>query len=356
MKIRVLVVDDSALMRAVLTEVINARADMQVVGVAKNAFEAQESLKSLSPDVMTLDVDMPHVNGLDFLEHVMKTRPMPVLMVSSLTERGSETTLRALELGAVDFVPKPRVDPVGGIKAYADELCDKIRAAKHSNRRALSPEGAKPADKATTTESNAPLSARVLQERLVLIGASTGGTEAIKEVLTGLPEKMPGILIVQHMPEMFTGSFAKRLDGLCKIHVKEAEDREMIKPGVAYIAPGHSHLSVQRGAGGFSCELSRAEPVNRHRPSVDVLFHSAARVVGAQGLGVMLTGMGKDGALGMLAMRKAGAYNICQDQQSCVVWGMPREATINGAAHEVVPLAGVAGRVLARLRAPDSRS
>ncbi|MBK9614547.1 MAG: chemotaxis response regulator protein-glutamate methylesterase [Uliginosibacterium sp.] len=356
MKIRVLVVDDSALMRAVLSEVINARADMQVVGVAKNALEAQESIKSLSPDVMTLDVDMPHVNGLDFLAQVMKQRPMPVIMVSSLTERGSETTLRALELGAVDFVPKPKIDPVGGIKAYADELCDKIRAAKLSNRRALPPEGSKPVERTPTAETLPPLSSRILQERLVMIGASTGGTEAIKEVLTGFPEKMPGIMIVQHMPEMFTGSFAKRLDGLCKIRVKEAEDGESIKPGVAYIAPGHSHLSVQRSATGFSCELSRAEPVNRHRPSVDVLFNSAARVVGAQGLGVMLTGMGKDGAMGMLAMRKAGAYNICQDQQSCVVWGMPREATINGAAHEVVALAGVAGRVLARLRAPDSRS
>lgn len=356
MKTRVLIVDDSALMRAVLSEIINGNADMQVAGTAKNALEAREAVKTLNPDVMTLDVDMPHMNGLELLEQIMRLRPMPVIMVSSLTERGSETTLRALELGAVDFVSKPKLDPVGGIKAYADEICDKIRAAKASGAHVAQPAiGARAAELAVPSDTHTPLSSKILQERLILIGASTGGTEAIKEVLTRFPEKMPGILIVQHMPEMFTGSFAKRLDGLCKIHVKEAEDGERVKPGVAYIAPGHSHLSVKRIIGGFQCELSRADPVNRHRPSVDVLFHSAARCVGAQGLGVMLTGMGKDGALGMLAMRQAGSYNICQDQESCVVWGMPREATINGAAHEVVSLSGVAGRVIARLRNPEGR-
>jgi len=354
MKTRVLVVDDSALMRAVLTEVINASADMHVVGTAKNALEARESIKTLSPDVMTLDVDMPHMDGLEFLERVMRLRPMPVIMVSSLTERGSETTLKALELGAVDFVSKPKVDPAGGIQAYAEEICDKIRAAKASGTHVSRAGSSKSTAPKNQVDMDTPLSAKILQDRLVLIGASTGGTEAIKEVLMRFPEKMPGVLIVQHMPEMFTGSFAKRLDGLCKIHVKEAEDGERVKAGVAYIAPGHSHLSVKRVAGGFQCELSRSEPVNRHRPSVDVLFHSAAKHVAAQGVGVMLTGMGKDGALGMLAMRQAGCYNICQDQDSCVVWGMPREATINGAAHEVASLGDVAGRVLTRLRAPSN--
>jgi len=356
MKTRVLVVDDSALMRAVLTEVINASADLQVIGTAKNPLEAREAIKLLNPEVMTLDVDMPHMDGLAFLERVMHLRPMPIIMISSLTEKGSETTLRALELGAVDFISKPKVDPVGGIQAYAEEICDKIRAAKASSRHALKPAAAGASVAVPHVDSGVPLSARVLQDKLVLIGASTGGTEAIKEVLSRFPERMPGILIVQHMPEMFTGSFAKRLDGLCKIHVKEADDGERIKSGVAYIAPGHSHLSVRRVGGGYQCELSRAEPVNRHRPSVDVLFNSAAKNVGALGIGVMLTGMGKDGAGGMLAMRRAGAYNICQDQQSSVVWGMPREATVNGAAHEVVSLTEVAGRVLNRLRAVENIS
>lgn len=195
-----------------------------------------------------------------------------------------------------------------------------------------------------------PLPAKILQERIVLIGASTGGTEAIRAVLTALPGQMPAILIVQHMPEMFTGSFAKRLDGLCELSVKEAEDGERTRPGCVYIAPGHSHLLVKRVPGGFQCELSRAAAVNRHRPSVDVLFHSAAKDVGRAGVGVMLTGMGKDGALGMLAMRQAGCHNICQDQGSCVVWGMPREATVNGAAHEVAPLLEIPARVVNALR------
>lgn len=195
-----------------------------------------------------------------------------------------------------------------------------------------------------------PLPQRVLNDRIVLIGASTGGTEAIRVVLAALPAKMPPILIVQHMPEMFTGSFARRLDSLCALQVKEAEDGERAKPGCVYIAPGHSHMSVRRMAGGFQCVLSQAAPVNRHRPSVDVLFHSAAREVGRAGVGVMLTGMGKDGAQGMLAMRQAGCHNICQDQASCVVWGMPREATLNGAAHEVASLADIPARMLCALR------
>lgn len=351
MKTRVLIVDDSALMRAVLSEVINASGDLLVVGAVRSAQEAHEAVQRLSPDVMTLDVDMPHMNGLEFLERVMKVRPMPIIMVSGLTERGSETTLKALELGAVDFVSKPRSNPVGGIQGYAEEICEKIRAAKLAWSNGSHRVGGKVVSHQIDT--TAPLGGRTIQEKLVFIGASTGGTEAIKEVLTRFPEKMPGIMIVQHMPEMFTASFAKRLDGLCKIKVKEAEDGERVKAGVAYIAPGHSHLSVKRVVGGFQCELSRAEPVNRHRPSVDVLFFSAAKNAGAQAVGVMLTGMGKDGAQGMLAMRKAGAYNICQDQQSSVVWGMPREATMNGAANEVAPLGEVATRVLARLRSPD---
>lgn len=349
MKTRVLVVDDSALIRAVLSEVINATVDLQVVGTACNALEARESIKILNPDVMTLDVDMPHMDGLEFLAQIMRLRPMPVVMVSGLTEKDSETTLRALELGAIDFVTKPKTDPVGNIHTYADSLCDKIRAAAMSRRHLTRSPVASAASTVSST-INTPLPAKVLQDKLVMIGASTGGTEALREVLIRFPEKMPGILIVQHMPEMFTASFARRLDGLCSLHVKEAEHGERVKSGTAYIAPGHSHLLVRRVSGGFQCELSRENPVNRHRPSVEVLFNSAASQVGRNGVGVMLTGMGKDGAVAMLGMRQAGCYNICQDQESSVVWGMPREATINGAAHEVAPLREIPGRVIHNLR------
>lgn len=347
-KIRVLVVDDSALMRAVLAEIINSVDDLQVVGTARSAIEAGQMLSSLNPDVMTLDVDMPQMDGLAFLAQVMRTHPMPVVMVSGLTERDSETTLRALELGAVDFVAKPKLDPAANIHASAEEICEKIRIARYWRNQFAQKHSARPLQRSSMADSALP--SRVLQERLVLIGASTGGTEAIRAVLTALPETMPGILIVQHMPEMFTGSFARRLDGLCALKVKEAQDGDIVKPGTVYIAPGHSHLMVRRIAGGFKCELSRGEPVNRHRPSVDVLFHSAAKEVGRSGVGVMLTGMGKDGAQGMLAMRQAGAWNICQDQESCVVWGMPREATLNGAANEVAALCEIPERVINSLR------
>lgn len=354
MKTRVLVVDDSALVRAVLSEVVNATPDMLVVGVAKNSLEARELIKSCRPDVMTLDVDMPHLDGLAFLERVVQHYSIPVVVVSGLAEPGSDVTLKALELGAVGFVSKPRLGSVGWGQAYAEEICKKIRAA-----RVLLKRGGRLSDLPVDTvdvDMRTPLAARVLKEKFVLIGASTGGTEAIKEVLVRFPEQMPSILIVQHMPEMFTCSFAKRLDGLCKIRVKEAEDGELLRPGVAYVAPGHSHLSVRPSGAGLQCELLQTEPVNRHRPSVDVLFRSAARYIGARGVGVMLTGMGKDGAQGMLAMRHAGAYNICQNQESSVVWGMPREATINGAAHETAALCDVAGRVMVRLRGAEGNN
>jgi two-component system chemotaxis response regulator CheB len=358
LKTRVLVVDDSALMRAVLSEVINSASDLTVVGVACNALEARESIKTLKPDVMTLDVDMPHMGGLAFLEEIMRTKPMPVVMVSGLTEKDSEITLKALELGAIDFVSKPKVDPVGNIHKYTEEICEKIRGAAMSRARLIKLAGrAAPASPSGPSAAGAAEAAgglalqdRVLQEKLVLIGASTGGTEAIREVLCRLPSRMPGVLIVQHMPEMFTASFARRLDGLCGLHVKEAERGERVKPGTVYLAPGHSHLSVRRVVGGYQCELSQDGPVNRHRPSVEVLFNSGASQVGKNGVGVMLTGMGKDGAQAMLLMRQAGCYNICQDQGSSVVWGMPREATINGAAHEVAPLTEIAGRIVQRLR------
>lgn len=360
MPIKVLVIDDSALMRSVLSEVINSAPDLQVVGTAPDPIVAREMIKTLNPDVLTLDIEMPKMDGLDFLARLMRLRPMPVVMISSLTRRGSETTLQALELGAIDFVPKPRLDSSAGIEACRVEICDKVRGAYSARPRV--PQGLAPSPKPLLREPFAAISSpsggvpeRLLGERLVLIGASTGGTEAIKEVLCSMPEHMPAILMVQHMPEMFTASFAKRLDGLCRLHVKEAEHGERVVPGTAYLAPGHSHLSVRRVAGGYQCELAQSEPVNRHRPAVDVLFHSAATQVGANGVGVILTGMGKDGAQGLLAMRQAGAWTIGQDQESCVVYGMPREAAVIGALDEVASLREVGARVLNRLRATEKR-
>ncbi|MCB1900137.1 protein-glutamate methylesterase/protein-glutamine glutaminase [Cognatazoarcus halotolerans] len=345
MPIKVFICDDSVVMRSLLTEIINGDPRLKVVGAAPDPIAAREMIKTLNPDVLTLDVEMPRMDGLEFLDRLMRLRPMPVVMISSLTERGSSETLRALELGAVDFMQKP-----GQGRAMSDlawEICDKIKTAYLARPRQTSRVGGAH-DAAPTPAGRVP--ERTLREKIVVLGASTGGTEAIREVLTRLPEAFPPVLIVQHMPEMFTNSFARRLDGLCALTVQEAAHGDRIKPGHVYIAPGHSHLLLKRVAGGMQCELSRADPVNRHRPSVDVLFNSAAPILGSNGLGVLLTGMGKDGAQGMLALREAGAWTIAQDQDSCVVWGMPREAVAVGAACEVAPLADVAGRLIARLQ------
>ena len=346
MAIKVLVIDDSALMRALLTEIINGAADLHVVGAAPDPIVAREMIKELGPDVLTLDVEMPKMNGLEFLERLMKLRPMPVVMISTLTKAGSEVTLKALELGAVDFIPKPRVESAALLATYSDEIRDKIRAA-FGARLHFAP---KPKTPVAPRLPSLPLSSRVLETKLIAIGASTGGTEAIKAVLVDLPAEVPGIVIVQHMPEAFTGSFANRLDSLSRVKVIESKGGERIQPGHAYLAPGHSHLLVKKSGGGYVTELSKEEPVNRHRPSVDVLFHSVAAVAGNHAVGVMLTGMGKDGAQGMLAMHQAGAWNIGQDQESCVVYGMPREAAQVGALDEVAALGHVAERILARLR------
>jgi len=343
-KINVLIIDDSALIRSVLKEVINSFPDLAVVGAAANPLQAREMIKTVNPDVLTLDVEMPEMDGLTFLEKLMRLRPMPVLMISSLTERGSDAALRALELGAVDFLPKPRLGIVEGIQEYADEIAQKIRVAYGTKIRSRNQEGH------SALAALPALGNRIsTSEKIIAVGSSTGGTEAIKEFLIRMPPDSPGILIAQHMPKAFTKSFANRLDTLCKIKVVEAEGDERVLPGHAFIAPGNSHLLLKRSGANYMTELSQSAPVNHHRPSVEVLFRSVAQYAGKNAIGVMLTGMGKDGAIGMLEMRQAGAYNLAQDEATCVVFGMPREAIAIGAVDEVVPIYEMTQRVLNKL-------
>lgn len=350
MTIKVLIVDDSALIRSVMSEIVNSQPDMEVVATAPDPLVARELIKRHNPDVLTLDVEMPKMDGLDFLEKLMRLRPMPVLMVSSLTERGSEITMRALELGAVDFVTKPKISIQTGMREYTELIADKIRAAARARIKRMVP-GSVPVPQLSALRS--PL---ISSEKLIIIGASTGGTEAIREFLMQMPSDCPGILIAQHMPEGFTSSFAKRLDSLCKISVTEAQGNERVLPGHAYIAPGHSHLLLTRSGANYMTKIEQSPPVNRHRPSVDVLFRSAAEAAGKNAVGVILTGMGKDGAAGMLDMRNAGAHNFAQDEASCVVFGMPREAIAIGAAHEVGSLQALPGMVLEHLASQGGRA
>ena len=355
-KIRVVVVDDSALVRSLLTEIINKQPDMECVGAANDPLVAREMIRELNPDVITLDVEMPRMDGLDFLSRLMRLRPMPVVMVSTLTEKGAEITMRALEMGAIDFVAKPRIGVATGLKDLSTEIVDKIRTASiaHVSRHASAPPEA--VKKTTAGASTAapvvtktiPYS-RLSTEKVICIGASTGGTEAIREVLVPLPADSPAIVITQHMPPGFTTSFAARLHSLCKISVKEASHGERILPGHAYIAPGGKQFRIDRSGSNYVAVVEDTEPVNRHKPSVEVLFRSAAKVLGPNAFGVMLTGMGGDGAQAMKEMRDAGSYNICQDEASCVVFGMPRMAIQAGAANEVLPLRQIAQTLIEKL-------
>ena len=337
-KISVVIVDDSALIRQLLCEIINRTSDMEVVGVAGDPIAAREVIRNTNPDLITLDVEMPRMDGLDFLEKLMRLRPTPVVMISTLTEQGSDAAIRALELGAIDVVAKPKLDVERSLESYANELCDILRqaaASKPRARRALDIRPLLSADEVLPKQVKPLLSTT---EKIIAIGSSTGGTEALRVVLAEFPADSPAILVTQHMPEAFTKSFAKRLDGLCRISVKEAEHGERVVPGYAYIAPGHSHLLLVRSGAHYVAHLSDGEPVNRHRPSVDVLFRSVANVAGANAVGAILTGMGKDGAQGMLEMHTAGAWTIAQDEASCVVFGMPKEAINVGAVDEILPL------------------
>ncbi len=348
---RVLIVDDSALVRQVLTEMLSSDPEIEVVGTAPDPYVARERIKRLNPDVLTLDVEMPRMDGLRFLRNLMRLRPMPVVMVSSLTERGADVTLEALDLGAVDFVTKPKVDLVHGLEQYRDEICAKVKAARGARLRELAwaePQAKLSAD-AVIARGGAPRPFRGT-DRVLAIGASTGGTEAIRELLTALPPDAPGTVIAQHIPPVFSASFATRLDALCAMRVCEASDGQQVMRGHAYVAPGDRHLLLARDGARYVCRLSDGPPVNRHKPSVDVLFRSVAQSAGGNAIGVILTGMGDDGARGLLEMREAGAPTIAQDEASSVVWGMPGAAVKHGAADEVLALAAIAPAILERLR------
>lgn len=344
-KIRLLIIDDSALIRSLLTEIFNRTPDIEVVGSASDPYIAREKIKTLNPDVLTLDIEMPRMDGLTFLRNLMRLRPMPVVMISTLTERGAEVTLEALKIGAIDFVPKPKLDTANLLQDYADEIVDKIRAAAQAKTYLIP--GSTAAK--STTDTQQPRNANG-NYRLIALGASTGGTEAIKQVASGLPASMPPIVISQHLPVAFSESFARHVDEISAMHVSVAKQGQPLEQGNIYIAPGDRHLTLRSEGHRMFCMLEDSEPVNRHKPSVEVMFRSVAKTVGRHAIGVMLTGMGADGALGMLEMHETGAYNIVQDQASSVVWGMPGEAYKIGAADCVLPLDDIAGHLSALFR------
>mgnify|MGYP001611026935 FL=1 len=344
-KIRVLTVDDSALMRQVLAMLLSKDREIEVVGSAPDPYIAREKIKALNPDVLTLDVEMPKMDGLTFLEKLMRGHPMPVIMVSSLTEDGCQTTLRALELGAVDFITKPKIDLREGMEEVAQDLIGKIKAAARATVRSKQP-AAPGAAAPTKLLSSAMIKTT---DTIIAIGSSTGGTEAVKEVLMALPPNTPPILITQHMPERFTKTWADRMNSLCRISVKEAEDGDSVLPGHALVAPGGYHMALVRSGARYTVQINQDPPVNRHRPSVDVLFASVARYAGANAVGVILTGMGGDGAKELLTMKQAGAFTIAQDEATCVVFGMPKEAIKAGAVDKVLPLQDIAGAILSHV-------
>lgn len=346
MPISVLVVDDSALIRALLSEIINDEPGLELVGAAPNAYVARDMVNEFAPDVITLDIEMPKVNGLTFLDGLMKARPTPVLMISTLTEQGADVTLQALELGAIDYIPKPKIGIKEGIEDYSDQIIHKIKgvaAAKIRPQTSVKPRTGAPVNIDST-------------EKIIAIGASTGGTEAIKTFLLQLPANCPAVVITQHMPPGFTRSFANRLDSLCSIRVKEAQDGERILPGHAYLAPGDFHLSVQRSGADYIVKLSDGERVSGHKPSVDVMFDSLAQSAALNTIAVLMTGMGKDGAKGMLNLFNTGALTMAQDEATSVVYGMPKEAVKLGAVNLVRGLECLAPTVLDELQAMKAGS
>lgn len=350
-KIRVLTVDDSALMRQVLAMLLAKDPEIEVIGSAPDPYIAREKIKALNPDVLTLDVEMPKMDGITFLEKLMRGHPMPVVMVSSLTEVGCETTMRALELGAVDFITKPKIDLREGMEEVAQDLIVKVKTAAVANVTRRVAGEKRPAGYAAGAASRSADSQAMIKttDTIIAIGASTGGTEAVKQVLEMLPPHTPPVLITQHMPERFTKTWANRMNSLCRISVKEAEDGDSVLPGHALVAPGNFHMTLVRSGARYTVRINQDTPVNRHRPSVDVMFASVARYAGANAVGVILTGMGGDGAREMLTMKQAGAFTIAQDEATCVVFGMPKEAIKVGAVDKVLPLDDIAGAILAHV-------
>lgn len=342
--IKVLVVDDSAIVRQVLSKELSKASDIEVVGTAVDPYVAREKILALRPDVLTLDLEMPRMGGLAFLSKLMKYYPLPVIVVSSLTPQGSEAAMRALELGAVDVIAKPGTSY--SVTEISQMLVDRIRAAVAARGRVKMPHEPAGIIQPSVTE---PMPAAFATERILAVAASTGGTEAIKQILLGLPENAPGTVIVQHMPANFTAAFAERLNQLCLMEVREARDNDPVVPGVALIAPGNQHVTLRRSGNRYRVEVKSGPPVRHQRPSADVLFHSVAQQAGENAVGVILTGMGDDGARGLLAMRQAGAFTLAQDEASCVVFGMPKEAIGMDAVDKVASLGQLPRHILQAL-------
>ncbi|MDR3471503.1 MAG: chemotaxis response regulator protein-glutamate methylesterase [Devosia sp.] len=357
-KIRVLIIDDSASVRMTLSEIIASDPELEVMATAPDAYVAVERIRKQVPDVIFLDIEMPRMDGVTFLRKLMSQRPIPVVICSSLAEAGSDAMMQALEAGAVDVVTKPRVDTAHFLQDSAMRICDAAKAAAHAKVKGLhkaAPARVSIEAKLTADVIIPPLSqarkAALLAGMprtapVIAIGASTGGTEALRDVLEALPVSAPGIVIVQHMPERFTNAFARRLDGTCGIAVKEAEDGDVVMPGRALIAPGNLHMALRRAGSRYTVEVLDGQHVSRHRPSVDVLFRSVAQCAGRNAMGLLLTGMGDDGARGLLEMREAGAVTVAQDEESSVVFGMPKEAIQRHAAMRVLPLSRMAAEIM----------
>lgn len=348
-KIRVLIIDDSAVVRQTLAAIISSDPGIEVMGVAADPFVAAEKIRDEVPDVITLDIEMPRMDGVTFLQKLMSQHPIPVVVVSSLAETGSETALRAMDYGAVEIIQKPKA----GVKGFIEEsrilICDSIKAAAASKVKRIAAHHAHPVPKLTADAVIAKTRIMAMAEttdKVAVVGASTGGTEAVREILESMPLDAPGLIIVQHMPEHFTASFAKRLDTLCRISVKEAESNDTVVRGRALIAPGNRHTLLKRSGARYYVEVKDGPLVSRHRPSVDVLFRSAAQYAGKNAVGVIMTGMGDDGARGLLEMREAGAPTIAQDEASCIVFGMPKEAIKRGAVDKVMHLEAIPSEIL----------
>lgn len=348
-KIKVLIIDDSALIRQLLKEILNQDPAIEVVGTASDPLVARDKIKQLSPDVLTLDIEMPRMDGITFLKNLMRLRPMPVIMISTLTEAGADVTLEALDIGAIDFIPKPKVDVVDQLQGYAADIINKVKIASVARLRSY--------NRDSLPEVSAKLSADAIllkgakkflrsADKIIAIGASTGGTEAIKEILVKMPASAPAIVISQHIPAAFSAPFAKRMDGCSAMTVYEAKDGQQILPGHVYIAPGSHHLLVERQGSRYICRLNDGPAVNRHKPSVDVMFRSVCQYAGPHAVAALLTGMGDDGARGMKELHENGASTIAQDEKSSIVWGMPGEAVKHGGVDHVLPLEKISEKLI----------